>query len=198
MKAFHESDRHAYNFTRDSWVLECGAHEGQTADILASKYGCRIVCYEPVKEFYLKLASRFICTPLANLIYPVHAGLGARARTEEFGVKGDLSGIVCDGNYRESVKIVSVTDALANWTKEFGRTPDLLAINAEGMEMEILESILDAGMERFCAHIQCQPHSVIPKAAERWAGIRNRLLMNFRITSEDPQMDRGWLLLERK
>jgi hypothetical protein len=151
-----------------------------------------------VKEFYLQLAARFMLTPLASLVYPVHAGVGATKGTMEIGVQGDRSGMACEGNYRETVKIEPICDVLAAWTKEFGRTPELLAINAEGAEFGILESILDAGMERFFRFLQCQPHDVVPDAAARWAGIRNRLLMNFRITSEDPNLNTGWLLMERK
>lgn len=198
MIPFTESIRYQYPLTKYSWVLDIGAYTGGTAKTLAEKYDCKVVCYEPVKEFYDQLVKTIDDNHLSTRIVAVPAGVGATERDEEFGVKGELSGIVCSGNYREKVKIVSAKDVILMWTKMMGKTPDLLCLNAEGGEFEILDSILDDGLESHFRWIQVQPHSVVPNATQRWAGIRNRLLMNFRITAEDPQMDRGWLLMEQK
>ena len=199
MKPFTESDRYLYpNLTSTSVVIDVGGYEGNWSRLIAEKYGCKnIHCYEPVPEFYKNIVARFQGTPLETLIHVHNSGIGASARTEMFGVQGDRSGIVCSGNYQQSVKIIPIAWVLRAHGGE-NQQIDLLKLNVEGCEFEILEALLDEGIDSAFRHIQVQPHSVVPNAKERWASIRNRLLMNFRITAEDPQLDLGWLLLERK
>lgn len=200
MTPFTENNRFDYPaFTKDSWVLDIGAHCGKSAKILADKYGCRVISYEPVKEFYDQIVALLKREPvLQSLIMPVNAGIGATERDEIMGVQGDLSGIMCAGNRKETVKIVSIDKVIPLWMEILGSAPSLLMINAENMEYEILEAMLDNGLESFFQFLQVQPHGGVPRAAERWAAIRNRLLMNFRITSEDKDLGTGWLLMERK
>lgn len=199
MTTFTENNRFDYPLTPDSWVLDIGAYKGSSAKTLCEKYGCRVVCYEPVKEFFDELSALIAANSyLAHRMVAIPAGVGDHERDETFGVKGELSGIVCMGNQAEVVKIVPIDRVLTLWTEAMGSPPDLLMINAEGMEHEILESLLDNGLESQIRFLQVQPHSVIPRAVERWAAIRNRLLMNFNITSEDVAMDTGWILMERK
>lgn len=199
MTAFTESDRFSYSsLNRDTWVLELGAHCGKSARILAEKYGCRIVCYEPIVEFHDKIIEMLAANQhLANLIVPICAGVGATERKEKFRIHGELTGIVSDGPEQE-VHIIPIYEVLMAWTGILGRPPELLCVNIENMEYELFEAILDRGLESQFAHIQVQPHSGVPLAAARWAGIRNRLMMNFRIDHEDPSLDTGWMLASRK
>lgn len=198
-ETFTETDRHLHPLTPDSWVLEIGAHQGKDAQILARKYGCQVICYEPVKEFFDAIIAMMKSDATLNsLLRAFHSGIGATAREETFGVKGELSGIVCSGNRSEKVTILPIDRVLKHWFDVFGHGPDLMNLNVESMEYEILEAILDRGMESQIARLQVQPHSVVPMAEKRWAGIRNRLLMNFRILAEHPAMDIGWTIFERK
>jgi hypothetical protein len=198
MKPFTENDRYNYRLTPQSWVMMIGGYTGRDSKILAEKYGCRIVVYEPVQRFFDQLVSYFLTTPWNPLIFPVHAGIGATKRFEQFHIKGDMSGAYCGEGPTEDVSILPIADELQKWTEVFGRTPDLLVLNAEGAEYEILPALLDRGMDGFFQYIQVQPHAVVSDCESRWAEIRNRLQINFRITSEDPNISNGWLLLERK
>jgi hypothetical protein len=81
MIPFTENNRFDYNLTPNSWVLMLGGYCGKEAKIFSEKYGCRVVCYEPIKEFYDQLVARFVGTPWSNLIYPVNEAVGAIART---------------------------------------------------------------------------------------------------------------------
>ena len=108
------------------------------------------------------------------------------------------AGAHCGSDKSESVNVAAITAVLVKWTQELGTTPALCVMNIEGGEFQCLPALLDAGMDTFFGAIQVQPHGVIPNAAEVWAGIRSRLLINFRVTSEDPGLGTGWILLERK
>lgn len=198
MKTFTESNRFEYSLTPDDWVLMLGGYQGKEAEIFARQFGCKVVCYEPITEFYNQLVARFIGTPWEKLIFPVHAAVGAHSGKDMFGIRGDMSGFACQSDKSESVDIVAITSVLVKWTQEFGTTPALCVMNIEGGEYQCLPALLDAGMDTFFGALQVQPHAVIPNAAGVWAGIRSRLLINFRITSEDPDLGTGWILLERK
>lgn len=196
MKTFTESDRYLYPLTKDSLVIDAGSYQGNFAHHINEKYGCGVIALEPVREFWQKIMDRFGSDQKDIVV--LNVGLASTARKEIFGLKGDMTGVAQIGaEVKTEVTLISPQDLLAlPWCA--GRTPDLLKLNIEGLEHEVLEAILDAGMERFFGALQIQPHSVVPNAASRWASIRNRLLMNFRITSEDPSLDQGWLLMERK
>jgi hypothetical protein len=198
MNPFSEHMRYEYPLTPQSWVLMIGGYHGKDTHILVEKYGCRVVVYEPVKEFFDKLVAYFLTTPWNHLVFPVNAGVGVNSRFTTMGVKGDMSGEFCGEGPRQEVRIEPVSEIVKHWTEEFKRTPDLLVVNCEGGEFEIMPALLDSGMDGFFQWIQVQPHAVVPDCEARWASIRNRLLMNFRITSEDPNISNGWLLLERK
>lgn len=203
MKPFTENDRFNYTgLTSFRWVLDIGAHAGKSAFILAQKYGCHVVCYEPVTEFYNQLAARCITEsfdkPNAGLIFPVKAAVGAEDGHALFGVHGDLSGEFCASDKQDAVTVEGIKSVLERWTTKFGEPPFLVMINAEGGEHVILETMLDQGLECQMKHLQVQPHAVVPDYAERWANIKRRLALNFKIAAEDPDFGTGWLLMEQK
>lgn len=195
MKDFTENNRYDYPLAKDSVVIDGGGYEGKFANLINEKYGCRVVVLEPVRDFWMRIQQRFSQRPE---IIVLNIGLAGTSRRQKFGIKGDMSGIAqTDSPTQTEVALVSPVDLLQlPWF--LGREIDVLKLNIEGLEHEVLEAILDEGLELRFRHIQVQPHSVVARAADRWAAIRNRLLMNFRITSEDANLDTGWLLLERK
>lgn len=186
MKAFTESMRHEYPLTPDSIVIDAGGYEGSFAKTMAEKYGCKVFVYEPVLEFAANIVTRFQGTPLTDRIKVLNAGLGAYDRKEVFGVKGDQTGIACGvPNRTEEVQIVDIVQAMELLCGADGQI-SLLKLNIEGMEFELLEALLDKGLTHRFDNIQVQPHEHIPRAKERWAFIKNRMLMNHRITWDAP------------
>lgn len=195
MSPFTENNRYDYPLTKDSVVIDAGGYEGNFANLINEKYGCRVIVLEPVREFWMRIQERFAQRPEMVVL---NVGIAGTSRKEKFGIKGDMSGITQTGAEAQTDVTLMGIDELMQLPWLFNRQVDLLKLNIEGCEFEVLEAILAAGMDVRFKHIQVQPHSVVPHASERWHGIRNRLLMNFRITSEDPNLDTGWLLISRK
>lgn len=181
MIPFTESLRHEYPLTPDSIVIDAGGYEGSFAKTIAEKYGCRVYVYEPVLEHAAGILRRIEHTPLAALIKVLNAGLGANDRREKFGVKGDQTGIACDGNREEEVQIVAIDQALVVLAGT-DRQVDLLKLNIEGMEFEVLEALLDRGLTHRFNNIQVQFHNNLPRAEQRRDYIKNLMLLNHRIT----------------
>lgn len=193
---FTESDRYSYNdLTKNSLVIDAGSYEGNWANLMNEKYGCQVIALEPVPEFYANIANRFAGR---EGIIVLNAGLAGTSRKEKFGVKGALTGIACPPDNGEAeVQLIGVAELL-NTPWCLGKQIDLLKLNVEGSEFEILDAILDGGIECRFSNLQIQPHDVIPNAKMRWGFIRNRLQMNFRITHEDPALGTGWALFSLK
>lgn len=182
MIPFTENLRYDYPLNPDSVVIDAGGYEGNFARTIAEKYGCRVYVYEPVLEFAAAILQGIENTPLAKTIKVFNAGLGAYDRKEVFGVKGDQTGIACGvPNRTEEVQIVDILTAMEVLCGNAGQI-SLLKLNVEGMEFEILESLLDRGITHRFDHIQVQPHAHIPRAKDRWDYIKNMMQMNHRIT----------------
>ncbi len=179
MKPFHESLRYEYPLTPDSIVIDLGCHKGTFSKILSERYECKILAFEPIKQFY-DIAKDALANNSNVLL--LNEGLGAYTRIEEFGVKGDMSGAFADGE-REEVFIMCLSELDVMRGKG---DIDLIKINIEGGEFEILEYIVLHDLATRFKNIQVQFHPVVPLYHERHAGIREALLKTHRLTYDAP------------
>lgn len=190
MKTFTESLRSDYPFNHACIVMEIGCHTGNWAKAMAEKFGCRVLTFEPIKRFYDEAHVRFLISPISHLVCVENVGIGATTRRETLRIKGDMSGIVADGE-PEEVQMVAIDEALRHeWVKD--QPIDLLAINCEGCEYEILDALLEQGLMARFTNIQIQWHSVVPLAEARRDSIRNMLRITHRPTWELGAFDNGW------
>lgn len=162
MKPFEEQDRYNYDLTPDSLVIDLGGFEGNFAKIISEKYGCHVVCYEPVFEFYRGIVARIASGEISHeRVIPVHAAVGRAFGHAAFGVKGDQSGAWCSSpNYTERVVVCNAHDVVSGWTREFGREVDLLKLNIEGMEYDVLSALIAGCYLPHIRHVQVQFHRV--------------------------------------
>lgn len=185
MKDFTENDRYEYDLTAQSIVLDVGAHKGTFAGNINSKYGCHVMCYEPVKEFFDITRARFSATDDV-CVFPY--GLGREPRNEIFKIKGDMTGKFAEGPEQE-VLIIGIRDEMLSLGNP---QVDLIKINIEGGEYELLEAILDLNMARMFRDIQVQFHGCIPDAVERRDLIRARLSSTHHLTYDCPFIWENW------
>lgn len=187
MKTFTEGMRYEYPFTTESVVIDAGAYEGNFSLEISRKYACRIIAFEPIALMAHVAAARLIAYPKVN-VYTL--GIGGRTRTESFHHKGDMTGMNSEGCTSEEVKIRDVVEVL----DEFGLTSvDLLKLNVEGMEYEVLERILDAGLAPRFKNLQVQPHA-FTGAEARWDAIKDRLSATHELEYDAPWCWTGWKL----
>lgn len=178
MKPFTESDRYEYPLTADSVALDCGVHQGTFAHMLHAKYGCRIIGFEPIAEFYRQSVERLQPFPKIAIR---NVGVGATTRRERMVLKGDMTGIYADNPTAEEVQVVAIGGILAG----LGDV-DLIKINIEGMEFEVLESLLADGWASRLRNIQVQFHPIVPDCERRHAEIRRALLTTHHLTYDAP------------
>ena len=178
MKPFTENDRYEYPLTPDSLVIDCGVYQGTFSHILHGKYGCRIIGYEPISSFYANSVERL--RTLSSVIVR-NEGVGATTRRVTMSIKGDMTGIFADNPTSEEVQVRAIGEVLEPF-----ESIDLLKLNVEGMEFEVLDAVLEAGLAPKLRNIQVQFHSVIPKCEERHRRIRSGLLATHELTFDAP------------
>lgn len=179
MKPFTESLRYEYPLTQDSIVLDIGCHKGTFSKIISEKYGCKILAFEPIKQFYDEAVKVLNEKPYVQVF---KCGVGATARVEQFKIKGDMSGAFAEGE-AEDVDIVAMDELLAD---DGPPSIDLVKINIEGGEFELLEHIIEKDLQGLFANIQVQFHTVVHDYEKRHVAIREALLKTHKLTYDAP------------
>lgn len=192
MIPFTEQLRYEYPLTPDSVIIDVGGYEGNWSRLMVEKYGCKAHIFEPVDAFYKGIIARLANHPQRDRMTVHHFGVGENTRDEVFRIKGDMTGILADGP-EETVKLIGIVDLLQN-SLFAGKQIGVLKLNCEGMEYEILSALLDHGLDTRFDHIQVQFHNHVPHAEERRDFLKNRMLMNHRITWDEPWVWTGFQL----
>lgn len=189
MKTFSEPMLLNWPLTPDSTVVEIGSHEGQMIHLLTEKFGCPIIGFEPVPEFYDACVRRFKANPDV-VIWPY--ALGGSNRRASFGIKGSMSGEHCsDSNATIGVPVrdvCQVFDGLGlDWI-------DLLTLNCEGGEYDILDRLVGSGWRWKIRGLTVQFHATVPGFAARRDSIRGRLTETHECLFSEPFIWEGWKL----
>lgn len=161
-----------YPLDRSSIVLDGGGYKGQWASDIFAKYLCTVHVYEPIPEFADFIARRFA----DNESIVVHAeALGATTRTETAVLQDDATTMTSDSAGSDPGVPVYVRSAVEAIDSLGVERIDLLKLNIEGMEFEVLESLLDHGYLPRISHLQVQFHDFFADAHQRRDRIQERL-----------------------
>ncbi len=171
MIPFTEELRYAYpGLTAADVVIDAGCYEGKWTAVMNAQYGCRVIAFEPVPDFWHRCSVRFEGNPKIE----VHrCALGNRMGATKVGIRGDSSGLHCAEAPRHvDTPLVTLGFILQNLS-----IPEVavLKLNVEGSEFDILEHAIDNGYIVSFKHIQVQPHTIVPDAEARWFKIFDRL-----------------------
>jgi FkbM family methyltransferase len=152
----------------NSLVWEIGAYHGGWVLKILAKYGCTIVAFEPQWDNYDVLNEMLSGT---NVRY-YNVALGGQERKELLTNEGDASSLCPRLNATGHEVFV---DDIRNWGFDIGQAVDLMNINVEGMEYEILFSLLCNDLIHLVKRIQVQFHPWV-KNAEIKRGILRKWL----------------------
>jgi FkbM family methyltransferase len=157
-----------YPLDSTSVVVDVGGYKGQYASDVFGRFCCQVHIYEPVVAFAHGISERFAQNPNVR----VHAyGLAGSARTERLAVRGDeTSALNPEPTGTEQIELKAAPDEL----RAIGRV-DLLKLNIEGLEYEVLDSLLGAGLLPSIRFLQVQFHDFAPDAENRRERIRTQL-----------------------
>jgi FkbM family methyltransferase len=173
MKSFHEGLRYEYpELTAESLIIDAGGFEGNWFKTMFERYKCNVVVYEPAYAFWLKCSMvAHELNPDASKIKVNNWALGGSARTESFMISGDASGMFAPEGKQEKVVVFDASNG-----GPFQGAVDVLKLNIEGMEFEVLESLIAAGVITKIKNIQVQFHNCVPDYENRYRLLREQLV----------------------
>lgn len=185
MENFREELRYEYpELTPESVLLDIGGHNGDWAAKMYDKYGCRVLVFEPVPEYYDKCVMRFQGNCSIEL-FPF--AVGRSTDRVSLGIKGDMSGAFCsDPNDTVLAKggdIAWICEAHLG-DKNYG----CIKINCEGSEFDILERLTETGQIKCMDNVQVQWHDVAPNAQARYEALQAKLALTHELS-----FDHGWV-----
>jgi FkbM family methyltransferase len=167
---------------RGSLVIDGGANVGKVTAAFV-RQGFEIHAFEPDPVASATFERRFGTNPLVHLH---RAALGTRAttmrlyRTKEFShrpQKATTSSSLFRRDKHDDANAteVQVIDLLA-FIRGLDRRVDLLKLDVEGSEVDLLEHMLDEGLDRDIGRIFVETHERhSPELAERTARLRKRI-----------------------
>lgn len=170
MKTFNEALRYEYNLNSDSIVIDGGGYQGQWFSEIFKRYGCNIHVYEPVYRNNLECQIKAYDIGGKDKIQVRRAALGGRYGGCVFKVNGDSSGRFAIDGTPEQIEVCGISD-IVNYYKPV----DLLKLNIEGMEFEVLESLIESGQIKNIKNIQVQWHMVFPDYKLRYEELTKKL-----------------------
>ena len=164
-----ETLRLDYPLTPQSVVFDVGARIGDWAAPIHAKYGCQVVCFEPIQAHCIALKQRMP----TNAIRVVSLALAASNSPIVMGI---MDGEASKFHEDNPVDVKCIT--LANYLISYGlpeyKWIDLMKINIEGMEFELIDNIIESGLMHRIKDLQVQFH-LIPNAEEQYKELAAKL-----------------------
>ncbi len=173
---WNEGLRYDYDLNSESMVLDIGGFDGTWAHNIHSKYGCNILVFEPVKEFYALIKERFAGN---GKVHVYNLGLGTKDETLNIGVDGMSTSVLSKGENK--IEIKDISPLLSGFTKI-----DLAKMNIEGAEYDLLDYIIEKGLQTKLVNIQVQFHNNISDYENRREKIRHALAKTHHLTYDFP------------
>jgi FkbM family methyltransferase len=189
METWSEELRYDYPLNKDSIVFDIGGFEGTWAYNIHTKYLCNVLVFEPVKEFYNIIKSKF---EEQDTIQIYNYGLGTKDETISIGVIGMSTSVFNKTGNNEQVEIKDILPILSRFTKI-----DLVKINIEGAEYDLLEYIIENGLQAKLVNIQIQFHNNITDHEKRRQAIRDELSKTHHLTYDFAYTHENWKLNEK-
>lgn len=185
--SFNEAIRYEYPLTPDSVVVDAGVYKGEFSRLIAKRYDCTVIGFEPVREFFTYAQGATCDLPRVRIF---NFGIADQGRLETFGLKGDATGMFTHDAPQSVVQLVDPFHFLLSIGKSH---INLLKLNIEGGEFEILESMFAFDRRQwFPDYIQVQFHPVAPDAEKRYTMLQTRLAQEYDLQWCEPWVWESW------
>ena len=182
-----QSLRLDYDLNSDSLVFDVGGYKGEFAADILCKYGSNIYVFEPIKDFFGIIESKFLKN---KKVKSFNFGLAGENANLKISLSDNSSSIYLNGERTETIELKSIVEFLkAQDIKEV----DLIKINVEGGEYELLESLLSNDFIKVFKNIQVQFHDfLIENAKERMNEIQMNLSITHKLTYQYEFVWENW------
>jgi len=172
-----------YNLTEDSIVFDVGGHQGDWASNIYAKYNCTVYVFEPIKEYYEFIKTRFAKNKKI-IIYPL--GLGNSDKQAEIALLVDSSTVFLDNNpftpVPHNVKTELIKLQQASLMTRLFLSIDLMKLNIEGGEYDLINDLIDTGEIKKIKDLQVQFHNCCKEAKQKMEDIQQKLKLTHELT----------------
>jgi FkbM family methyltransferase len=145
-----EYKRYDYDLRIGDTVIDLGAYQGEWAEKMYEKFGCKMIVVEPTD--YIR---GFQHGTIINKAAGTHAG------KLSFGGRAYYTSVMEPGDHEyECIDINPIIGAAAPVA--------LLKVNIEGAEYDVLNHIIGAGLHKQIKNIQVQFHEIAGLPYEIW------------------------------
>lgn len=175
-----------YPLNKDSVVFDLGGYKGQWTSDIFSKYCCNVYVFEPVMAFYETIKKRFQHN---KKIRTFPFGLAEENKKVVLSVDKDRSSMFKGSDEGEAIALHTFKEFLG--THQI-RNIDLIKINIEGAEYDLLDFIIEEGLQTRISNIQVQFHDFVPYAEKRMKGIQKMLEGTHEMTWQYPFVWENW------
>ncbi len=183
-----EGFRYDYDLSSDSLVIDLGGYKGQWASDIYARYTCRVLIFEPVKEFAEKIERRFKNNPRIEVF---HLALGANRRQAIIALGDDGSSVCRNSLAKETIQFEDVAEF---FIKHNIKSVDLMKVNIEGGEYELLPRLFKAELVKRIKYIQIQFHDVEAGSETHMKEICRELSKTHRPTYQYKFVWENWVL----
>lgn len=151
-----------YPLNQSSIVIDVGGYIGDYAEAINHKFGCQVLLFEPVPEFYQQCLDRFKNNPAISCY---NYGLSSKTDTLEIELDENASSFIKSksGKNSKSVQVRSILEVFQELNLD---RIDLIKINIEGGEYELLPAIINSGIVKNIRYFQIQFHTFAQNAVD--------------------------------
>jgi len=179
--------RYDYPLDDQSLVIDLGGYEGDWTSNIHSKFGSRVVVFEPVARFAAAINERFAGN---GNIEVLQFGLGAVTETQTIYLGGAGSSTVRKRAEAEEIRLVDVK----RWFDDNEiSSVALMKINIEGGEYDLLDRMLETGLAASVQNFQIQFHNFTVEASRRMERIQRCLSETHDLTYQYEFVWENWL-----
>lgn len=170
-----------HNLTPESTVFDVGGYFGNWSHDMFKRYGCNIVIFEPIKEYFDFLKMRFDGNDKIRIF---NFGLDQMTRETQFRILGAATGAFTHSSETETVQIRDFEEVVKDYD-----SIDLISINIEGGEYGLMPRVIDCPKVKA---VQVQFHPNIPEAIEMRNKCREWLSYEFKEIYSYPFVWEKW------
>jgi FkbM family methyltransferase len=175
-----------YDLNENSIVFDLGGFEGWFTEQIDNEYHCRIFCFEPINEYFLKIKNKFNSN-LNILTFPFAISNTIGIKKIYFNGNSSSEFIKTDDVFEMSCITL---DYMMN--KYHIKHIDLMKINIEGGEYDLLDDIIEKDLLKTCDNLQIQFHTIIDNYQNRYNKIKTELEKTHHLTYQYPFVWENW------
>jgi FkbM family methyltransferase len=175
-----------YNLTKNSIVLDLGGYEGWFTEQINVKYGSKLFCFEPIKEYALLIDMKF--KKFNNIkVFPFAVSNKNGKDIIYFNENSSSTHVITE----KSQEIECMTLSKIMEDNNINNI-DLIKINIEGEEYSLLEDMITNNLHKKCNNIQVQFHVIVDNYEMRYDYIKYELEKTHRLTYNYPFVWENW------